>query len=112
MGILSVLLLCKLCESLRSDDAFFSIKMPLDSALCAADSITFLPKAMGGVPWMSLGVGLIYTVAGDELPEGCFIDTFVDVDATFSALEVARGLSNSSGVGACCCCWCSRSLSP
>ena len=66
--------------------------MPLDSALCAADSITFSPKAMGGVPWMSLGVGLIYTVAGDELPEGCFIDTFVDVDSTFSALEVAGRL--------------------
>ena len=48
---------------------------------------------MGGVSWMLLGVGLIYTGAGDEMVEGCFIDSFVDVDSTFGALEIACGLS-------------------
>lgn len=42
---------------------------------------------------MRLRVGLIYTLAGDELLEGGFIDPFVGVDSTFEALEITGGLS-------------------
>lgn len=38
---------------------------------------------------MLLGVGLIYTLAGDELLKGGFIDPFVDVLAAVEAFQIA-----------------------
>lgn len=78
----------RLGESLRGDDAFVTIEMPLSATLGASHSISFLPKGVG-MAVVLVSVGLIHTLAGEEFLEGRFIDTFVNIDSTFIALEVA-----------------------
>ena len=76
-------------KSLGRNDAKVAVKVPVSPTLGALDSFSNLPKCMAWVPLMGSREGLVDAGALDEVVEGIFIDTFVDVDATDQAFQVA-----------------------
>lgn len=61
--------------------------------LGAADSISLSPQCVGWVAIVRCGVGLVHTLAVEEVGERCFVNSFVYVDSTLHAFQIARGLS-------------------
>ena len=59
--------------------------------MCASKTVPLLPKCVAVVPWMVSREGLINAWAGNEELKCFFIDSFVDVESTLQAFEIACG---------------------
>ena len=76
-------------KSLGRYDAEVAVEVPVSPTQCALDLFPNLPKGVTGVPFMCSREGLVDTWTLDAAVEGILIDTFVDVDATNQAFQVA-----------------------
>ena len=76
-------------EVSRGDDAAVAVQMELQTTVCAADLLPFLPQSVTGVALVLLFKGAVQAWAVDVIIEGLFIRPFVDIGSTLGALEVA-----------------------
>ena len=78
-------------ESLCGDDPLLSIKVGLGATLSATKTVPFLPKCVAVVSWIVASESLVNAWAGNEELKCFFIDSFVDVESTLQAFEIACG---------------------